>query len=174
MKKIFIILFLIIPFSTSQRLYAQTVVLTDREILLKLSEKVDKLAEQQIKFAEQQTKLIEQQTATTLEIKGISMEIKGMQKHIEMLFTLVICILTGIFGLVVLIFWDRRAAIRPIEIKSNELKLENEIFAKEIALLKEREAKLEERETKLEEKLLKNEVIFKKLFEKFPDLASSI
>ncbi len=50
--------------------------------------------------------------------------------------------------------------MRPIEIQ-------NEVLAKEIALLKERI-------TKTEEKQLKYDIIFKKLFEKFPDLSSSL
>ena len=61
--------------------------------------------------------------------------------------------------------------MRPIEAQSNAIKSQDEDLVREIALIKEKEAKLEERENKLEEKQLKNESIFKKKFEKFPDLA---
>ena len=109
-------------------------------------------------------KLSEQQIATTLEIKGISTEMKGVQENIKTLYTLILGTLAGVFGMVAMVFWDRRASISPIEAKANTLKLENEVLAKELALLKEKEAKSEER----------HNIIFRKIFEKFPDLAGSL
>ena len=129
-------------------LSAQTVAPTDREILLEI--------------VKQQTKLSEQQTTSTLELRGeikaINMEIKGMQKHIEMLFYLMLGVLAGIFGVIGLIFWGRRLAMTPIEKQGAELKLENVELKKEVNILKEKQ--------------LKNESIFKKLIEKYPDLAN--
>ncbi len=166
MKKIFIILLLILPIGV----YAQT----DRELLLEVVKQQTKLTEQVAntnakvdKLIEKMDKLSEQQIATTLEIKGISTEMKGMQENIKTLFMLILGTLAGVFGMVAMVFWDRRASMSPIEVKTNELKLENEVLVKEIALLKETEIKAAEKQ-------LKNELVFKKLFEKFPDLANSL
>ena len=165
MKNIIIIvmLLLVIPLGA----YAQT----DRELLLELVKQQAKLTEQVAntnakvdKLIDKMDKLSEQQIATTLEIKGISTEMKGVQENIKTLYTLILGTLAGVFGMVAMVFWDRRASISPIEAKANTLKLENEVLAKELALLKEKEAKSEER----------HNIIFRKIFEKFPDLASSL
>ena len=147
MKKIFLILAFFISFN----LLAQT----EREILLKLSEKVDKMAEQQV--------------AANLEIKGISIELKALEKSVDkrfesldkrfddankrmdILLYVMIAILSGTFGLIGFVVWDRQASIKPIS-------EENKALAKEIALLKEKELKLEKR-------LLKSENNFKKIAE---------
>ena len=87
-----------------------------------------------------------------------------LETRTEILFSLIMIILAGIFGFVGMIFWDNHTIIRPIEAQFSTIKSRNEILFKEIALIKERQAKLEEKQ-------LKNESIFKKIFEKFPDLA---
>ena len=167
MKKIFIILLVTALFGASQRLYSQIIPLTDREILLQLVKQQSTTDAKIDKLSEKMDKLTEQQIATTLEIKVITTEMKGMQENIKMLYTLILATLAGVFGMVAMVFWDRRASISPIEEKANALKLENEVLVKEIALLKEKE-------TKSAKKQLKNEIVFKKLFEKFPDLAGTV
>ena len=143
MKKILIILFLIIPFCVNAQ--------TDREILLEI-------VKQQAKLAEQQAKLSEQIIATNLEVKGISTELKALDKSGEKRFDMLLYIMigtsatlfAGIFGIMMMVHWDRRTAFKPFESKTDELKLEakelkleNSELKKEIAIIKEKELKLE-------------------------------
>ncbi len=126
MKKILLILLFIIPFG----LFAQT----EKEILVKLSEKMDKLSEKVDKLAEQQI-------ATNLEIKGITTEIKGIDKRLDFSNMLVIAIF-GLFGvLIAVIVWDRRTVTKPFESKTEKLEKANEKLEQEVLLLKEQQLK---------------------------------
>ena len=153
MKKILMILFLIIPFCVNAQ--------TDRDILLEIVKQQAKVAEQQTEtnklvteLAKQQAKLSEQIIATNLEVRGISTEVKAIDKRFDMLLSVMIGIggtlFAGIFGIVMMVFWDRRTALKPFEAKTDELKLENSVLKKEVDLLKEKELKHLEREMKVE------------------------
>ena len=132
MKKILMILFLIIPFCVNAQ--------TDRDILLEI--------------VKQQAKLSEQIIATNLEVRGISTEVKAIDKRFDMLLSVMIGIggtlFAGIFGIMMMVFWDRRTALKPFEAKTDELKLEtkelkleNSALKNEITIIKERETKVE-------------------------------
>ena len=136
----------------------------------KLSDKVDKLSDKVDKLAEQmflQQAEINKQIAELAKQTAVnSTDIKGLDKRFDILFAIIITsssiLFAGIFGLIGFVVWDRRTALKPIETSNAQL-------VKEMALLKEKEAQLE---AKLQEKQLKDDSIFKKLFEKFPDLAN--
>ncbi len=128
--------------------------LSAQDKLDKLSDKIDKLAEQmatqQIETNKQFAELAKQQAITATKVDG-------MDKRIDTQSNLMMCMIAFIAALVGAIIWDRRAANSPLETKTKDLKLENEVLTKEINLLKERETK--------------SENLLKKLLEKFPDLA---
>ncbi len=139
MRKILLLLALIFVFVLpSVPLLAQV----EKELLLEVlkqqtitNAKVDKLSEQ---VAE-----VSKQTAlTNIEVKSLEKAIdkrfEDAGKRVDILLYIMIAILTGIFGLMALIVWDRRAVAKPFEDKTEELK-------KEIALLKEKEQKFEEK-----------------------------
>lgn len=136
MKAILIILLLITPFGV----YAQA----DREILLEI-------VKQQAKISEQQAELSKQIIATNLEAKGITTELKALDKSVEKRFDMLLYIMigtsatlfAGIFGVMMMVHWDRRTALKPFEIQTSELKSENSELKKEIAIIKEKELKLE-------------------------------
>ena len=144
MRKIFLIFALFISFSLSAQ--------TDREILLKLSDKIDKIAEQQ-------AELSKQQAVTNAELKalekGIDKRFEGVDKRfddankrVDILLYVMIAILTGTFGLIGFVIWDRQTSIKPIVEDAKAL-------SKEIALIKEKELKLEKRLTKNENNIKK-------------------
>ncbi len=140
MKNIFIILILLLTTTIlPSKCFAQDKI--DR-----LADQISELAKQQSKLADKIDKLVEQQA-----VNGA--DIKALDKRFDILFAITITsssiLFAGIFGLIGIIFWDRKTAIRPIE---DETK-------REIELLKERETK--------------SENMLKKIFEKFPDLANS-
>ena len=147
-----------IPFST----YAQT----DRELLLELVKQQTETNKQVAIIAtrlEGLEKSVDKRfDAVDKRFEDVNKRFDDANKRFDMQFYLMLGMLAGIFGLIGAIFWDRRSTLKPIEISNAEL-------VNEIALLKERETKLEAR---LEEKQLKDDSIFKKLLEKFPDLAN--
>ncbi len=139
MKKILLLLILIFMFVLpSIPLSAQT----DKDMFLEIikqqtitNAKVDKLSEQVADISKQQAKLSEQQAVTNAEVKALE---KSIDKRFEIFFFIMIAVLTGVFGLMALIVWDRRAVAKPFESKTEELK-------KEIISLKEKEQKFEEK-----------------------------
>ncbi len=159
MKKfifIVLILFAISPLS------AQVVPTTDREILLDLAKQQGEMQKQMVEIQKQIVEIQKQQAETNKQqaVANARFETKfeSIEKRMDISFYLGGCILAGIFGLVVLIFWDRRTAIRPIEDKTQEIQRENLELKKEIALIKEKELKLEKR-------ILRNENDFKRIAE---------
>ncbi len=165
MKKILLILLILLPFV----LFAQS----DREILLDISKQLSKQGEQ---IAE----LSKQQAVTTTKIDGLKKSVdkrldtleKSIDKRFEMLTNLMIglmgligILIAAMLGFISYIFWDRQAALKPVEATTAELK-------KEIDLLKEKELKHIEKELKHQEKETQTDNILKKLLEKFPDLAN--
>jgi Tfp pilus assembly protein PilN len=120
MKKLLFIIFLFLSFGS----FGQT----DRELLLKLADKIDKIAEQQ--------------TITSTKVdalqKQMDVRFEATDKRIDILLYVMIAILTGIFGLIGFVLWDRQASVKPILQENKEL-------AKEIQKLEQRELKLEEK-----------------------------
>lgn len=158
MKKIVLILLMFISFGA----YAQT----DREILLDISKQQlefsKQLAEtnkQLAKQGEQIAELAKQQAVATTKVEGLE---KSVKERLDMQSNFMLGLMGLVAALIGAIFWDRKTALRPLETSNVELTIA-------IALLKEKEAQLE---IKLQEKQLKDEKIFKNLFEKFPDLAN--
>ncbi len=75
-------------------------------------------------------------------------------KHVDTLLYVMLGIMGGTFGLIGFVIWDRRASVKPILEQNATLKKEIEQLA--------------QRELRHEEAVAKN---FKKILEKFPDLA---
>ena len=129
----------------------------------KLSDKIDKLMEQMAESSKQQAA-----TNARFETKfegidkrfdSIDKRFDDANKRMDMLFYMMLAMLTGIFGLIGFVVWDRQASIKPILDENKEI-------VKEKNLLKEKDLKHEEKE-KIADKF------FKKLVEKYPDLANS-
>lgn len=116
----------------------------------RLSDKVDKLSDQMAELAKQQAELTKQMTELAKQQAVTNMEVKGLDKRLDTQSTYMLTILVGIFGMITLVMWDKRTAIKPFETKTNEIQIA-------IALLQEKELKLEERSLRLEERELKHE-----------------
>ena len=115
---------------------------TDREILLELA-KQQAISNAKIeRISEQQAETNKQVAVTNVEVKSLEKAIdrrfEDAGKRVDILLYVMIAILSGVFGLMALIVWDRRAVAKPFEDKTEELK-------KEIASLKEKEQKFEEK-----------------------------
>ncbi len=160
MKKILIILFLLIPFG----IYAQT----DRDLLLEIAkqqakqgEQIAELTKQMAETNKQMAETNKQVAETNKQVAVNSTDIKALDKRFDILLYFLIggsgTLFVGIFGLIGVIVWDRRAANAPLEATTKDLK-------KEIDLLKEQELKHQEKEQK-------TDTLLKKILEKFPDLA---
>ena len=138
--------------------FAQNPILTDREILMEISRQQARQGEQIAELVKQMAENNKQITELTKQTAINSTDIKAIDKRFDILFYLMLGMLAGIFGLIGTIFWDRRAANAQLEAKTAALEVKNLEFTKEIDALKERETKLENN--------------FKKILEKFPDLAN--
>ena len=134
--------------------YAQVVPTTDREILLDIAKQQLELSKQQAitnakldKLSEVVAELAKQQAITATKVDSL-------EKSVDKRFDTQTSYMLGLIGLIAVligtIFWDRRTALKPFEIKVIELE-------KEIVSLKERETK--------------SENLLKKILEKYPDLA---
>ena len=102
---------------------------------LSLVAQIDKLAEQVAEIAKQQA-------VANIEIKNLDKRFDGVDKRFDTQTSYIIAIFAGIFAMVAaimaLVMWDRRAAIRPYEEKTEKLQAE-------ITLLKEKELRHEEK-----------------------------
>ena len=154
MKKIFIIFILLSGMFLSTRLSAQ--------------DKLDKVIEQQVELAKQQAitnakldklseivaELAKQQAITATKVDGLEKSVDKRFDGVDKQFNTQLIFIVGLMGLIAVligaIFWDRKTALKPFEIKVIELE-------KEIVSLKERETK--------------SENLLKKILEKYPDLA---
>ena len=121
---------------------------TDREILLELVKQQAENSKQIVEINKQIAEINKQQAVANARFEA---KFEGIDKRFDILLYVTLGVLGGVFGIIVMIFWDRRAAMRPIEEKTQELK-------KEIALIKEKELKLEKR-------ILRNENDFKRIAE---------
>ena len=108
---------------------------TDREMLLEISKQVAEISKQQ-------AELSKQQAVTATKVDNLEKRFDASDKRMDMLFSLMIgsssILFAGIFGLIGVIFWDRKTTAQPFEAKTDKLKAE-------IDLLKERELKHEEK-----------------------------
>ena len=153
MKKLFLIaiLFVMSVLGSTTKSFAQT----DREILLELSKQQIELSKQVAELSKQVTEVVKQQAVT-------NMKVEGADKRMDILFGIIIAsssiLFAGIFGLIGVIFWDRKTTAQPFEAKTDKLQAE-------VNLMKEKELKLEKR-------LLKNENNFKRIAEIDPRFAN--
>ena len=128
----------------------------------KLSDKIDKLAEQmatqQAETNKQITELAKQQAVASAKFEtkfeAIDKRFDDANRRMDMLFYMMMALLTGIFGLIGFVVWDRYVSIKPVLDENATLKKEIE--------------QLTQRELRHEEAVAKN---FKKILDKFPDLA---
>ena len=153
MKNILIILLLVMPFGLSAQ--------TDREILIEIAKQQVETNKQVAEISKQQMEFAKQQAITATKLESFE---KSTEKRLDTQSTFMIFIMgligvliAAILGFIGFISWDRRAALKPFEVKVVELE-------KEVKELKEKELKHQEKE-------LKSESILKKILEKFPDLA---
>ena len=97
---------------------------TDREILLEVAKqqaitnaKVEKLSEQMVEITKQQAETNKQVAVTNVEVKSLEKAIdrrfEDAGKRVDVLLYVMIAILSGMFGLMALIVWDRRAVAKP-------------------------------------------------------------
>ncbi len=156
MKNILIILLLLMPFELSAQ--------TDREILIEIAKQQVETNKQVAELAKQQVELAKQQAITATKLDSFE---KSTEKRLDtqntfmiVIMSLVGVLIAAILSFIGFILWDRRAALKPFEIKVVELE-------KEVKELKEKELKHQEKE-------LKSENILKKIVEKFPDLAGLV
>ena len=128
-------------------------------------DKIDRLVEQQAatnakldKLTEQVIELAKQQAITTTKLdsfeKSTEKRFDDANRRMDMLFYTVLGIMSGVFGLIGFVVWDRQVSIKPILDENKAIKTEIE--------------QLTQRELRHEEAVAKN---FKKILEKFPDLA---
>ncbi len=141
-----------------------TLFLFSSTLMVAQSDKIDRLADQiaennrqiaelnkQIVESAKQQAIVNAEFAKQLAVIGT--ELKNLDKRFDVQTMYIMILFTGILGLMALVVWDRRAATKPFEDKTEKIQLE-------VALIKERELKLEERELRLEEKV---EASFKKI-----------
>jgi cell division protein FtsB len=146
MKKTLVILLLLLSFAS----FGQT----DRELLLELVKQQTKLSEQITETNKQIAENSKQIAITNTKVDGLQKQMdvrfEGVDKQLNTLLYVIVAMIGLLAILIGVIVWDRRAANAPLESKIATLE-------KEIAALKERETILETN--------------FKKVVEKFPDLA---
>ncbi len=147
MKKILFILLFMVLAGVKSPLFAQT----EKELLLRLLDKQDKMSEQ---MAVMDKRLTEQ--ITTVEKKIAIVEAKldtkteGLQKQLDIIVYFLVSVFGIIATIIVVIMWDRRAALKPIEAKFDS---ETEKLKVEINILKEKEVKSR----------LRDEIIFREM-----------
>ena len=160
MKKLFLIaiLFVMSVLGSTTKSFAQT----DRELLMEL-------LKQQTELSKQVAELSKQQAVTATKVdnleKSVDKRFDSVDKRIDMLFSIIITtsgiLFAGIFGLIGVIFWDRKTTAQPFEAKTDKLKAESLELKREFDLLKERELKHEE----------KTESNFKRIDERFANIS---
>ena len=116
--------------------------------------KLDKLTEQVIELAKQQAITATKVDAMDKRFDGVDKRFDDANRRMDMLFYMMLGIMGGVFGLIGFVVWDRQASIKPILDENKAIKIEIE--------------QLTQRELRHEEAVAKN---FKKILEKFPDLA---
>jgi len=120
---------------------------TEKLILQELRQEMKEMRKEQQEFKLQTEKRL---TAIESRFEGINQRFEGVNqrfegvnqrfeevnKRIDILLYVMIAILTGIFGLIGFVVWDRQVSLRPIKDEAKEVK-------RDIEMLKEKEQKLE-------------------------------
>ena len=113
---------------------------TEKLILQELRQEMKEMRKEQQEFKLQTEKRL---TAIESRFEGInqrfesiSQRFEEVNKRIDILLYVMIAILTGIFGLIGFVVWDRQVSLRPIKDEAKEVK-------RDIEMLKEKEQKLE-------------------------------
>jgi len=88
------------------------------------------------RFGEIEKKLTAIETRTEARFEAVNQRFEETNKRIDILLYVMIAILTGIFGLIGFVVWDRQVSLRPIKEESKEVK-------REVELLKDKEQKIE-------------------------------
>jgi hypothetical protein len=133
-KNIVAFLFVFFPFLSFSQSETEKVILMEiREI---------KADNKDIKKELQEFKLQNEKRFGEIEKRLFSLEnvnnvrFEEVNKRIDILLYVMIAILTGVFGLIGFVVWDRQVSLKPIKEDSKEVK-------REIELLKEKEQKIE-------------------------------
>ena len=150
MKKILIMFIMLV----SSNLLAQDKIDRLIEQQAVTNAKLDKLTEQVIELAKQQAITATKVDAMDKRFDGVDKRFDDANRRMDMLFYMMLGIMGGVFGLIGFVVWDRQASIKPILDENKAIKIEIE--------------QLTQRELRHEEAVAKN---FKKILEKFPDLA---
>jgi hypothetical protein len=113
---------------------------TEKLILQELRQEMKEMRKEQQEFKLQTEKRL---TAIESRFEGINQRFESINqrfeevnKRIDILLYVMIAILTGIFGLIGFVVWDRQVSLRPIKDEAKEVK-------RDIEMLKEKEQKLE-------------------------------
>jgi len=113
---------------------------TEKLILQELRQEMKEMRKEQQEFKLQTEKRL---TAIESRFDGINQRFESINqrfeevnKRIDILLYVMIAILTGIFGLIGFVVWDRQVSLRPIKDEAKEVK-------RDIEMLKEKEQKLE-------------------------------
>jgi len=113
---------------------------TEKAILSEIKEMRKELQEFKLqtekRFGEIEKKLITIETRTEARFEAVNQRFEETNKRIDILLYVMIAILTGIFGLIGFVVWDRQVSLRPIKEESKEVK-------REVELLKDKEQKIE-------------------------------
>ena len=114
--------------------------------MVELSKQMAENTKQIVELNKQMIEFAKQQAVANVEIKNLDKRFDSVDKHFDTQTSYMIAIFAGIFGMMALVMWDRRAANKPYEEKTEKLQAE-------ITLLKEKELRHEE----------KTEAYFKKI-----------
>ena len=144
LKKSFLIfsVFVVATFGCVERSFAQILPsMTEREMLIELFKQQTEILKQQAEFSKQlavtNAKLeAMDKRVDTLE-RTMDKRFDDANKRMDMLFYMMLAMLTGIFGLIGFVVWDRQVSIKPV--------LEdNKKIIKELEQLAQREQRHEE------------------------------
>ncbi len=104
---------------------------TDREILLRIMEKQDKMVEQQTELAKCQAvteaKIDGMQKQMDVRFDGVNTRFADVHLSINILMAIMIAMLTGMFGLIGFVIWDRQVSLKPMKEDSKELRKKMEL-----------------------------------------------
>ena len=114
--------------------------------MVELSKQMAENTKQIVELNKQMIEFAKQQAVANVEIKNLDKRFDSVDKRFDTQTSYMIAIFAGIFGMMALVMWDRRAANKPYEEKTEKLQAE-------ITLLKEKELRHEE----------KTEAYFKKI-----------
>ena len=144
LKKSFLIfsVFVVATFGCVERSFAQnTSLMTDREMMQEIfkqqTEIIKQLAVMNTRIDGLEKRLDAFERSTDKRFEGVDKRFDDANKRMDMLFYMMLAMLTGIFGLIGFVVWDRQVSIKPV--------LEdNKKIIKELEQLAQREQRHEE------------------------------